>query len=421
MGSRPVSTPRERWGPALLLGLAVAGYPLASYLPELLGVGSRAVSVPYRAAFLALAAAVFVDGFNRRRFAQPWWLWLLAGTFWLLYLFRLTLDASVWAASLRLPWHEYVLWAVGGSLVPFLAAAAAPPRGALRLALPVTLTLLGLAAGSAALGFLLRGGFVVTGIRRFSGSSALGSIWFGHLGASLAIVSTFVLLRGRLPSRTRTVAVVGLLVLGLAVVGLSASRGPALALATAALLLVASRWRRGSRLRIAVLVATVVAAGIWVLDRLGGRLLIRIGQLAAGELPARRAELYGRTLEQFLRHPFIGSGLEEQVTGYYPHNVLLEGFMATGVVGGLALALLLAVASILAVRLLWRAPEHGWVSLLFIQYALAAMLSSALFMSTTMWTYLGAVLALGWSLRAPATPSSVLTAASGAPDLPARR
>lgn len=95
--------------------------------------------------------------------------------------------------------------------------------------------------------------------------------------------------------------------------------------------------------------------------------------------------------------------------------------MSTGVVGGLALTLLVAVALVVALRLLWRAPEHGWVSLLFLQYALAAMLSSALYMSTTMWTYLGAVLALGWSVRTPAAPAPVLTGDSGAPDLPARR
>ena len=40
-------------------------------------------------------------------------------------------------------------------------------------------------------------------------------------------------------------------------------------------------------------------------------------------------------VNQFFESPVFGSFLEEKIFKEYPHNLLLESFMATGILGGL--------------------------------------------------------------------------------------
>jgi O-antigen ligase len=48
-----------------------------------------------------------------------------------------------------------------------------------------------------------------------------------------------------------------------------------------------------------------------------------------------RAVAYQGAISQFLSSPFIGSFLEERTLKQYPHNIIIESFMALGIFGGL--------------------------------------------------------------------------------------
>jgi O-antigen ligase len=97
-----------------------------------------------------------------------------------------------------------------------------------------------------------------------------------------------------------------------------------------------------------------------------------------------RIEMYSDCWNQFLSSPLWGSGIVEKNTGFYPHNVLLESFMSTGLIGGLifiVLSLFLIQKSIF----LLKNYALGWSGLLAIQYYIASLFSGSLFGSSNMW------------------------------------
>lgn len=91
----------------------------------------------------------------------------------------------------------------------------------------------------------------------------------------------------------------------------------------------------------------------------------------------------------------------------YPHNVAIESFMATGIFGGTAFCLILVWSTIAAVRLS-RRPAALWVSLLFLQQLIAALVSGALYLSLGMWMFAVAVVALDAAGRMPAYRPKIL-------------
>lgn len=88
-------------------------------------------------------------------------------------------------------------------------------------------------------------------------------------------------------------------------------------------------------------------------------------------------------IDQAVRNPLLGSAYTELQTGQYPHNLLLESFMALGVVGGVLLLFICLRAGFrAAVRL--RLGEL-LLPLLFVQYFVGAQFSSSLWGAEAFW------------------------------------
>src|SRR5205807_9266535 len=79
--------------------------------------------------------------------------------------------------------------------------------------------------------------------------------------------------------------------------------------------------------------------------------------------------------------------------GFYPHNVVVESFMATGVFGGIAFTLLLSATCFQAWRLLIYNPARAWLGVLFFHALVASLFSGALYLSYQLWYLIGAVVA----------------------------
>jgi O-antigen ligase len=132
------------------------------------------------------------------------------------------------------------------------------------------------------------------------------------------------------------------------------------------------------------------------------RLVARIAATFIGTDMAvtARQQSFAGAWEQFARSPIVGDALEEETTRFYPHNVVLESFMATGIAGGLSFIALLSFALWAAYRLIKWHSEHAWVGVIFLQYLIGAQFSGAIYAATTMWTFIGATLALYYGTRA---------------------
>jgi hypothetical protein len=396
----------HRWSTAVLYGLTIAGYPLISAAASILAIDSRSISLIYRAGYLALALAVVAENLRRRRLYTGS-LWFLLGVFWLLYSARIFSDTTFSPAALRLAGYEYFLWAFGTCLIPMLAFMSVPDDETLRTSAVVTLItstvacLLALYVSYKALTIGVSGTLATGRLE----SETLNPISLGHLGVTTSVMA-FALMPGR--RKIARLLLTVLIVLGLFTAAAAASRGPIVALVVI-LLIQFGLWVPGRSLPRVVM--TVCVAGVIVFltvrgayllqDMLGFRAVERVvalQDLRADASTALHLEGARNAWTQFINHPILGSGLEETISGDYPHNVVIESFMAIGVVGGLTFCAILAWSCISAARIA-KTENTRWISLLFIQQVVAALVSGALFLSGAMWCLAAAVTALACSTR----------------------
>lgn len=109
---------------------------------------------------------------------------------------------------------------------------------------------------------------------------------------------------------------------------------------------------------------------------------------AFGRVPVLR-----RALGLFLDHPITGTSPLDPRTGIYPHNQLVEMFVAAGVVGGVVMLYLLLRAATQVWRLS-QDSEYRWVAALAIIAIGASFNSSSLFLDGRFWAAILLVLAV---------------------------
>jgi len=392
-----------------MLALNLAGFPLVAALSTGIGIVSTPLSMTMRTVILALGLILILLAARRAHTAFfRGWYWLPLLWFWTAYVLRLLDDTIFRASELSRPPQDYWIWAIGASLIPALALLTKARLDAYRQAYQLSLAMLSVAAILA----VVLGGTVtvsqVSGVVYDTGRlhlESLNPISLGHLGVSLFLLSLwrFVSPGEKSTTLAHLLSLVGA-ALGLYLTLAAASRGPIVALLGVLLFYALVRHPRHAWKPLALL-AAIALIGYIVALRLEGsghfQPVTRIvGALSGGDVTVSgRGQAMAGALEQFARSPIVGDALEEQTTGFYPHNVIVESFMATGVMGGLPFLVLLYLAVMGAFRVIRSRSEHAWLGLLFMQYLIAAQFSGAIYGVTTMWALLGATIALSCGVR----------------------
>lgn len=104
-----------------------------------------------------------------------------------------------------------------------------------------------------------------------------------------------------------------------------------------------------------------------------------------------RTKLLTDSWKAFVKHPLLGAGIEP--LGQYPHNLIVESFLAIGIVGGMVFVSLVLISTIAAWIVLRTDRTHFWIGLLFVQHMIWAMLSGSLYGSAATWCLMAAVVA----------------------------
>ncbi|MDA8117613.1 MAG: O-antigen ligase family protein [Actinomycetota bacterium] len=385
----------------VLWALILAGYPLVSTLPTILGMDHRLVSLSFRAVVLILSLGLLAVACLERRPARAGLAAMALGGFWALYLLRLLLDTVVAPIPLRMPAGEYWLWAVGVCVFPMLTFLVSGANASLRQARQWSL----LAAGAATLGALamsaLGQGTPDAEPAMRLGYATLNPISLGELGVSTIVLGLVTVRKGQRSSPRWRLVAVCCIVAGFAAVIGAASRGPLVAMLAVTGLYAVGTVRRKRLLRALVAVCLALAA-VWAAARVAKNLLSTdlMGRVRLLEHPesdasaAWRLENVSRAMADFVTHPLLGSSIEDVQSQFYPHNIVVEILMATGIVGGGALIILLAGAMAVALRLLRQGGEGIWVALLFFQHLISANISGSIITSSTFWCLTAAL--LGW-------------------------
>jgi O-antigen ligase len=400
---------------AAMYSLLIVGFPLVSTLPVLLGLDSQAATVPYRAAVAALAFVIFFGWWVRRERVLFTWSVRITLLLWLMLIVRMLHDTIVdpLPGDIGMPLEQFLLLSLGACFIPSLVFLETPSDRTLEMARR-GIEIAGTLAMVLILVLGLRGVFG-GGILRRLATPVLNPISVGHLGVSVFIVALCGLAGSSAPGKIVRWAI---MVTSIVVIVASASRGPILAALLVALtysFVHRKRRRLGLgkllfRLALLGLAIAGVAVAVNYLEQEGYISLIeRFSDTLEDVSAQERIAMAIGAWQQFIDHPLLGSAFVELGFYTYPHNILLEALMATGVVGGGLLLANLAAGCLASLRLITASPAAAWVGFIFLQYVVNGMVSGSLYLDAAYWAYGFGALALARALErdAATVPQSV--------------
>jgi O-antigen ligase len=361
--------------PAIVLAVAVFGYPLVGNLVSILGIDSRVLSIPFRLLVIAISLWLLLVC-RRMRLTKARIAMLLI---WLAYTLRLAYDMVV----ARIDGADYALqFFLASCVLPALAVFTADEFQQHRFA---RFAFLLIVAGCAAtlLGSLL-GRFGESDLTTTTGrlsTVALNPVSLGHLAVSGVIIgmTSWATARGA----ARAGLIVGM-ILATACLVMTGSKGPALALIVCAAVWAASRGAFGRFLLLGLPVLGFVAFAP------ASPLAARLAGLGEDVSTLDRLLILRDSIEQGLDSPLYGSAFVELNSGLYPHNLFLDAILAFGFPLAIVFAVLVGIATIRALRCLRNGQEL--LGLLFFQSLIGGMLSGAIFAATGFWCLLALLL-----------------------------
>jgi O-antigen ligase len=380
---------------AVLLVCHVVGFAFVSAVGDVLAVGPGASSVAYRGLVLGLSLLVIIAFFlGQVRFASSR-AWSLCLVFWAALLARLLFDGFWRAIPLPRGIDEYLLISIGVCFIPMVAMFSAATASTLRLASSAAFAAC-LVTSCLLIWLLLTGGIVEWSLRL--ATETLNPISIGYVGAALVVMAAVHSPQDAAGGVVRLglvqIARIGAYPLGMAVVFSSGSRGPLLAMVVAfllrAILSAGSRSLGGVRVALVMLIAAaLLSLGALTLssiadNSLGPSVAERLGSVR-DESTDLRLQAAAGAVAQFADSPVFGSSMLEQSTMDYPHNMVLESLIATGIFGAIVFVFFFLMVARAAVDLI-RDARTQWLGMLCVLQLVATLTSGSLYLTDAFWT-----------------------------------
>lgn len=234
---------------------------------------------------------------------------------------------------------------------------------------------------------------------RYDANSTFNSINYGIAGCSLSLISVF----GIVKSKKGVLRLLFLITfaVGLLSIAKAGSRSPVVVLAVVCAFYFVARLgtAKGIIAIVAVLGLTIFFLEdiIIFLDSMGSSLGVRLNNMITEKETSGRDSIYENTLNIINQSPILGSYyVISSGVGFkgYPHNFILEVFMATGLIGGIPFMILLFVSLAKAYKLLKTEHPASWIVILYLQVVCYGMFSTSLFSSQDFWALLLFVLSI---------------------------
>ena len=105
------------------------------------------------------------------------------------------------------------------------------------------------------------------------------------------------------------------------------------------------------------------------------------------DITSGRNEIYFNSINEFFENPFFGSSflIQSEPKGEYPHNLVIESFMALGIIGGVLFMSLIFITLKKAFKLIRINKKYTFISLLFVQYLIFSMFSRSIINLPLFW------------------------------------
>jgi O-antigen ligase len=228
---------------------------------------------------------------------------------------------------------------------------------------------------------------------RFDANSTINSIMYGQTGCAMALISIFGFVNNK--KRLYKALFFATFLLGLISISKAGSRSPVIVLAVVSIFYFIARVGVVKSLFIVLAFVTVLLVFInqilALMTSMGSTLATRLTSMVVENDSSGRDGIYANAWSLIKEYPLFGSFylLQNGVgAGGYPHNFLLEIFMATGIVGGIPFVILLLVSVYRAFKLLKSRHESSWIVMLYLQVIVYGMFSTGLYTSQDFWVLL---------------------------------
>jgi len=355
--------------------LAVIGVAPFTIFSEVLNVDHIVFAIFYRTSFLVLCLYLLWKTDLRKLFKEKYvQLFLL---FFLLYFVRVLFDTIIFPKELGFPIIKYYTFTWGVIIIPTLAfnfkLKKADLEAAFRVILPVFLTI--------CIYSLMVSNFQFeNGSVRLWGGETVHPIVLGHIAVTNIIFSIYFILESyKLKNKIFFVSNV---LISLLTLSLTDSRGPIVALFILLIfyLIFIAELKKKQILLVGTISVALILSLIFFTE-FYNRLVFTIHGGA-------RIKHWSIALKQFIGSPFWGSSLEENVHKIYPHNILIESFMALGIFGGSLFLVIISKFLKEAYKILKSKNNiDKWLVLLFVQFLVSSMFSGSLITNALVWYF----------------------------------
>jgi O-antigen ligase len=223
----------------------------------------------------------------------------------------------------------------------------------------------------------------------------LSAITISYIGGTLLVLSIALLLNKHI--KKRLILIIGI-TLGLFLLLLGASKGPLLFSILVLIILIIVHFRNigltWKALRLSVLVfITISSLIVYLIPYLSSNdfaMIARVESFIENREMGQdevRDFIFNSAWNQFMDNPILGDSYLEKTTKWYPHNLMLEVLMATGIIGFLFFMSSIIV-TIKRIHIISRIKKNGYNYVYLVCFLLMIFLtqtSGGLFTSVELW------------------------------------
>lgn len=356
---------RVGWISSFLLHFTLFGFPIQSFIPYLLNVDSNPINFIFRIIFLAIALGLLVFTILVREGelskSNKGWIWFLC--FWIVYSARLIYDLEVQGLTYLETDAFYVYsFAFGVTLIPSIAVYKTASFISHRQSVNLCITLLFISnlclfysilssrAWNLMEVLLLRG--EVTVEIQGETQSIVNPITVSYFGALLAVLALVRLLFSTERSKSIKTFEIVCLAIGVSNLIIGASRGPLITFFVLLFYVLYSYYGSSKRIGYVAFASIILIVSflgsiqdylltvpanspLAVVSRFSG--LYSSGRVIEKE---ERQYEWQSAIEQFLDRPVLGDAFVTRYDKSYSHNLFLDVFMSTGVIGAMLFSLM---------------------------------------------------------------------------------
>lgn len=352
-------------------------------------VPTRYLAIPIRVLIVSILLGYFLRRAGR---VQPAPTTIFVG-FSLVYLVRVLYEAMYHPDSYNMPSSDFALYFLSFTFLPLLMVSrirfTAKMYDAVFLGLIVSSILFGVTT-------CIFYGDLIGEVGRISSAVKKDENYISPLalsyGATMGAGVGFAYLLTNRVSTFRRYLLLACIAISLAPFFLGASRGSLIALVFPLLVFAAAS--KGAKMKVGLVAATLTGAAMLYLasfymgDVVFRRFMGIQEAVDQGSSSAVRLDVWADAAKQFMESPLVGDSLNSRLINNYPHNVILESLITTGVIGAVPFFIFLWMCLRRSYAVARSVPHAFWIPVIFLQGLAQHLFSGAIY--SMAWLAMGA-------------------------------